>query len=295
MLNIELKLLIIVTFLCLAQGCNFKREYPISSLDFTYIAKQQLEYAYQHSKIANKSEYIIRLIEIEKKLRLKNRISINNLDYYIMATDLPKAFITIDGKFFISSIFFVNDSDYFCTEDELAAIIAHELGHIVNNHFLKQIEEFSYKYSIYFDTNYNINYINFEDTLLTTAPFLTKTINRGFYDRHKEDIDKAIDFNKRSKNFDTVDDQKKYELYSKPKEEIFSSINHGFSLNDENEADIFAITILKNSCYSTQALINVINKHIAYLNNHRNFFSFIEINNYLLNFDDRIKKIKGEL
>lgn len=273
------------------KSCGLKREHPISSDEYRIIAKCQFDNILRNHKLVSNASYVSRIKKIERNIK-KNRASdFQSLKVYILASDVPKSFCTIDGKFFITSTLLDEDSIYFCTDDELAAILAHELSHLIKHHLLNQIAENSFKYSVYAKANKKLELVDWENTLLLSIPGLVNIIDSSYYDRHKDELWKAVHYNQQFNNFENKEDGN-YDLLYMPNNKFISILNYGFSLDDEMAADDEALSILLRTEYSASSLVKVLEKYLLFLKNEYFRFNQFEYNIYRNNLIKRIKRIK---
>jgi predicted Zn-dependent protease len=105
--------------------------------------------------------YLKKIKAIEWRLRRNSGISDIVGNYYFLRTDAPIAFAGVAGNIYISERFLTDGSSPY-REDQLAAVLAHEISHILHKHPEEIIESRSSNYSIEIEFTHTNNYLDYE-------------------------------------------------------------------------------------------------------------------------------------
>ncbi|MFW6148982.1 MAG: M48 family metalloprotease, partial [Atribacterota bacterium] len=134
--NKVLKIFILVIFILLSiivpaicTDRDFEKEEKIGRRMVKRVEKQY--------DLIEDSESLLRVQRIGDHLRNISGIGQINYQFNIIDREGPNAFAFPGGFIYITADLF----DYIHSDDELAAIIAHEMGHVIHQHSIKQMQE----------------------------------------------------------------------------------------------------------------------------------------------------------
>lgn len=262
----RISVVFLLLFVILLHACSVKHLSPNSKGLFE-IGSEQYKYIDEHYYILNSSHYVLRLKELEAILCN----GLNNcpaLRYYIIAADTPAVFTSVDGRVFLADSLLDNESNFFCSDDEIAAILAHEIAHLEYCHLLQHIEH--QKEIRFFE-------IEIEKPSATGAVWTATSLFAGtvFRWNKKEWSGMNTVLYESTRNKDD-----KPQIIMKIAKEVTLYSNYGFNIENELEADNRAIEILKNAGFSPIALRNILHKQLKFINNNESFpLKEIYINN----------------
>jgi predicted Zn-dependent protease len=274
-------------------NCGAKREYPVSSKDIEQIGELQRQKIREQYSIHPNNKYAYRLKVIEKKIRRFSYITELNIHYHILLHDIPVAFTTIDNNIYIDAIYLEDDSPYRLNDSELAALISHELAHILKNHLIEEIARFSYNWSLYVEGEYTETPVDWSGVGSMAVQGLTKILFNDYYDNHKKEFDAAAINNKFS-SLRNTDSSQEVKSISNSAKEIINVATKSFSLIDEKETDRIALDFLKQAGYEPSSMYSLLEKQISFVRNRgEGYFDEKKRNKYIDNLQSRVDNIKS--
>jgi hypothetical protein len=253
--------------LCFATACSVRREALQSSEIFDIGNKQVADLARKY-RIDPFSPSIPRLVARARPLEGHLGVIDRSVRYYVIATDLPIALTTIDGRLFLAAGWLDDGSPLHLTDNELAAILAHELAHIGENHYLHQVAEHSFRYSLHFDARYSLNIVNTDQLLpyaaINGALAYLERSKPDYYESHR----KALEIQAAEALAGQWTPSGSVEVAHKSFDNVIDILDHKFSLEDEMDADRLALAGICHLGITSSALGNVLRNQLSFLRNH---------------------------
>jgi predicted Zn-dependent protease len=176
--------------------------------------------------------------------------------YYVLAVDNPVVFTSIDGQLFISHALLDESSKYYCSDDEVAAILSHELAHLEHCHLLQHIEH----QKLYRLPDIEIQKPNASGIAATAGILASGALfhtSSGTWKWTTTALYIAYDLIR----------PKDAPILKKIAHDITLYSNYGFNMENEIEADNRACELLRNAGYAQSALSSVLNKQLVFIMN----------------------------
>jgi hypothetical protein len=280
-------------------GCGVKR-HTLSTGDINKLARDgrdnidKLYYvSHPDQSYDNQSGRTIQLNAelwtIENRLMSGSNIEGIVIKYHILFHDRPVAFTTIDKEnIYIDSLLIDRDSPYRHNDNQLAAVIAHELAHIMKNHAVKLASERTLRYEIYVEAKYTIEPVNWTGVTAMATQGITKIFFNNYYEKNKDKIEKSMrtnDINYGTRNSDMSS-------FSITPKEFLNITIHGYSIADEMEADKIALSFLKEAGYNPVAMASVLELQLRFLKDRGgSYLNYLQIENYRYNLQKRLDNV----
>ncbi len=126
-------LLILILFLIFTLNCYAERDYEKEEK----IGRRLADSIEKQYKLVEDDEATRKVLQIGRYLREASGIDEINYQIKIVERDGPNAFALPGGFIYLTADLL----RYVHSDDELAAVIAHEMGHIIHQHSIKQLQD----------------------------------------------------------------------------------------------------------------------------------------------------------
>jgi Zn-dependent protease with chaperone function len=270
----------ILFFALLLTACSINHP-STNSKDLFIIGKKQYDYIRANYQLWDNSYHVVRLMEIHARLCNKSN-NCPHLRYYVLAIDTPVVFTSIDGRLFIAYTLLDHSSKYFCTDEELSAILAHEIAHLEHCHLLQHIEhQKSFRFPDIEIQEPNAEGVMATAAILATGPLFhpdAKTLN-------EMNMNTYLAYDLQRQNNDN------FRIWQEIAKDLTLYSNYGFNLEHEFEADKRACELLKKVGIKPSALIDILNKQLLFIKTAERFDAR---NTYIENYESRINKISNQ-
>jgi hypothetical protein len=264
MRKLNVNVVLVIAFCILASSCSITREQRLSQEEWNSISEAHVSeinelYQLYSPTDSRLSGYQMQLTSLEQELRDPSGIAPIIKSWQVIRTDKPEAFADLAGNVYVSEGLVSNQTPEY-RKNDLAAVIAHEMAHVLRDHLKKRFEASARRYRVDIRFTYTHTPIDYDAVINQGSQLLYNAIDPKGYQKYAKFLAQGFSSPSTSRTFDTTSKRRDISA-SGP--EIQTPLLGGYSLQDEMDADLTACGILSAAGFSKELLIGLLRRVAA--------------------------------